>query len=148
MQSSAIQRKQLCSRYYKQSNTNKRLILESKREAKANGHGSPDRADATVLAFADVPLGYFSMGRFAPPVEDPLDGTALLRRLIAEHGKMTLSPEQIIAVSDSYQRLRAAQMAEREEADSGVSRYDVRRMVGASRMRGAINVDVLEKQQD
>jgi len=144
----ATQRKQLCSRYYKQSNTNKRIILESKREARANGHGSPDRADATVLAFADLPLGYFSSNQFAPVVENPLDGTELLRRLIAEHGKMKLSPEQIIAVSDTYQRIRAAQMADRDEQTQTHSNYDVRRMAGASRMRGSFCVDVLNNQQD
>lgn len=144
----ALQRKQLCSRYYKQSDANKRLILESKREARANGHGSPDRADATVLAFADVPLGYFGSSRFAPTVVDPLDGTELLRRLVAEHGNMQLSPEQVIAVSDTYQRIRAAQMAEREEQEIGVSNYDVRRMVGASRMRSGVFVDVLDQQNN
>jgi len=140
----ATQRKQLCSRYYKQSDVNARMVLESKREARANGHGSPDRADATVLAFADLPLGYFNTNAFSAPVEDPLDGTALLRKLIAQNGKMTLTEEQIIAVSDTYRMLRDAQMREREETESGQSVYDVRRMVGASRMRSGLSVDVID----
>lgn len=45
-------RKQLASRYYTVTPQNK-LQLESKRQAKAKGHSSPDRADALVLAFAD-----------------------------------------------------------------------------------------------
>ena len=45
-------RKQLASRYYLVTPQNK-LQLESKRQAKAKGHASPDRADAFVLAFAD-----------------------------------------------------------------------------------------------
>lgn len=45
-------RKQLASRYYTVTPQNK-LQLESKRQAKAKGHASPDRADALVLAFAD-----------------------------------------------------------------------------------------------
>lgn len=49
---------QLASRYYRQSNQGK-MLLESKREARAKGHGSPDRADATVLAFVGKPLTFF-----------------------------------------------------------------------------------------
>ena len=45
-------RKQLASRYYTVTPQNK-IQLESKRQAKAKGHSSPDRADAFVLAFAD-----------------------------------------------------------------------------------------------
>jgi hypothetical protein len=45
-------RKQLASRYYTITPQNK-IQLESKRQAKAKGHASPDRADAFVLAFAD-----------------------------------------------------------------------------------------------
>lgn len=44
------QKNQLSSRYYRQSPQGK-MLLESKREARAKGHGSPDRADACVLAF-------------------------------------------------------------------------------------------------
>lgn len=40
---------QLTSRYYKQSEALGKFVLESKKEARANGHGSPDRADAWVL---------------------------------------------------------------------------------------------------
>ena len=42
--------RQITSRYYKQRDVQGGLILESKKEARANGHGSPDRADAVVLA--------------------------------------------------------------------------------------------------
>ena len=45
-------RKQLASRYYTITPQNK-IQLESKRQAKAKGHASPDRADAFVLAFAN-----------------------------------------------------------------------------------------------
>lgn len=43
---------QLCNRYYKQTETNGKLMLESKKEARAKGHPSPDRADALILAFS------------------------------------------------------------------------------------------------
>lgn len=42
--------KQLKSRHYVYSDSGK-IILESKQKARSNGHGSPDRADAVVLAF-------------------------------------------------------------------------------------------------
>jgi phage terminase large subunit len=45
---------QLCSRHYKQSSQLGKIILESKKDAKLKGHGSPDRADALVLAFTDL----------------------------------------------------------------------------------------------
>lgn len=48
----AVQTNQLSSRYYKKSEPLGRLILESKKMARSKGHGSPDRADATILAFA------------------------------------------------------------------------------------------------
>lgn len=46
---------QLANRYYRQQ-SNGRLILESKREARAKGHPSPDRADALVLAFTGISI--------------------------------------------------------------------------------------------
>ena len=46
---SAKTRTQLTTRQYKQSDTGGRIFLESKKEAKAHGRPSPDRADALVL---------------------------------------------------------------------------------------------------
>lgn len=43
-------RTQLCNRYYKY-NTKNQVILESKPQAKAKGHPSPDRADSLALCF-------------------------------------------------------------------------------------------------
>lgn len=45
---------QLSSRYYTQHKATSRIILEAKREARAKGHGSPDRADALALAFCGI----------------------------------------------------------------------------------------------
>lgn len=45
-------RTQLSSRYYKQTEGNK-IQLESKLQARAKGHPSPDRADATILCFSN-----------------------------------------------------------------------------------------------
>lgn len=55
---------QLSARYYHQSDATNKMMLESKREARAAGHPSPDRADATVLAFAGRnPLEYENIAR-------------------------------------------------------------------------------------
>jgi len=51
---------QLSNRYYRQSSTGK-ILLESKRDAKAHGHPSPDRADATVLAFTGLSAPLYSL---------------------------------------------------------------------------------------
>lgn len=45
--------KQLSSRFYKQGDALGKILLESKRIARAHGHGSPDRADSLVLCFAN-----------------------------------------------------------------------------------------------
>lgn len=45
---------QLCYRHYKKNETSGRITLESKEEARANGHVSPDRADAYVLSFSPI----------------------------------------------------------------------------------------------
>lgn len=50
---------QLTSRYYTQHKSSGRIILEAKREARAKGHGSPDRADALVLAFTGLTVDDF-----------------------------------------------------------------------------------------
>ena len=50
---------QLSSRYYKQQEGLGKLILESKKEARASGHGSPDHADAIVLAWSGITIDDF-----------------------------------------------------------------------------------------
>lgn len=107
-----LQAKQLASRYYKISDTSGKIILESKREAKANGHPSPDRADATVLAFSGTPIGYFarsSIQKEAKEVEGtPEWATECLRRMAnnrdAKH--IPLTPEQISAATEVYRAIR------------------------------------------
>jgi hypothetical protein len=51
---------QLTNRYYKQHETQGKIILESKKEAKAKGHNSPDRADALVLALSNLTIHDFT----------------------------------------------------------------------------------------
>lgn len=50
--------KQLTTRYFKQQN-GARPLLESKKDAKAHGRPSPDRADAYILCFSDLSIEEF-----------------------------------------------------------------------------------------
>lgn len=66
-----VQKDQLANRFYKLQTVTGKLLLESKQEARAKGHSSPDRADATVLAFAHKPYPYLgSFAGKARPAED------------------------------------------------------------------------------
>lgn len=49
-------KQQLAFRYYTQHQLNAKIVLESKKEARAKGHKSPDRADAVALAFSGRPF--------------------------------------------------------------------------------------------
>jgi hypothetical protein len=62
---------QLQNRYYKIQDASGKVILESKQKAKAEGHPSPDRADAVVLAWSKYmyPLADIT-GAMAPKVEN------------------------------------------------------------------------------
>jgi len=87
--------KQLKSRHYRKSTNNGRIFLKTKREEKAEGFHSPDRADAFVLAFADYKFEWkdtpknkeegkpFTVTKTAPPVP-PLS--------VAEWAKRPLQP--------------------------------------------------------
>jgi len=56
---SPLCREQLYTRHYKKTNTSGRLFLESKKEAKAEGRPSPDRADGLILAYTGLTLDDF-----------------------------------------------------------------------------------------
>ena len=58
-EASSLLRQQLTERRYKKSNTGGRIFLESKKEAKADGLHSPDRADAYVLSFTGLTIDDF-----------------------------------------------------------------------------------------
>lgn len=51
----SVQKNQFIARYYKRSLQTSKIQLESKQEARAKGHPSPDRADAAIFAWADSP---------------------------------------------------------------------------------------------
>jgi hypothetical protein len=97
---------QLSSRYYMQSRTNDRIILESKREARAKGHSSPDRADATVLAWAGTGPNHYREAR--PEVELSDLGLSLLERFASGQLRDTeLTAEQIVELTDLYRACKA-----------------------------------------
>lgn len=65
-------KRQLSTRYYKQGDAGK-LQLESKLQARAKGHPSPDRADALILAFSNykTKLVDDELAKREPPVPQP-----------------------------------------------------------------------------
>jgi len=63
-------RTQLANRYYKQQSTQGRIFLESKKEAKADGRPSPDRADSLVLCFSDLNLDSFIKENTPPEIKE------------------------------------------------------------------------------
>ncbi len=72
---------QLCFRYYKKNETSGKVTLESKEEARSNGHTSPDRADALVLAFSPIDFFEFSeeIKKRKPQSEEPSFSMTQLR---------------------------------------------------------------------
>lgn len=76
-------RKQLTSRYYKQQQTQGRITLQSKKEAKAEGRPSPDRADAFILTFRGETLDDFIKADTIPAASTSslatLNGNTVLR---------------------------------------------------------------------
>lgn len=75
-------RAQLVSRHYKKSASGGRIFLESKKEAKADGRPSPDRADALVLSLCGLTLDDFlkteRVTETAAPRTKKLESTAAL----------------------------------------------------------------------
>ncbi len=66
---------QMSNRYYKVQTTSGKIILEDKRTAKIQGHPSPDRADARVLAFAFKPAPYLQNALVdAKSINNPVRG--------------------------------------------------------------------------
>jgi len=92
-------KRQLATRYYMQGAVHGKIVLESKRVARAKGHGSPDRADGTVLALADKEYPLYSN-------EHLVKNSRLLRRrttkdIIAEYDKSKYSFSGVDARGES-----------------------------------------------
>lgn len=132
-----VLRKQLSSRYYKRSDTTQKVILESKREARANGHGSPDRADAAVLALARVPIGYFNgvpRAEASQPSDDEV-ASQLISQLAADP-TIKLTEQQIIQVTLQYRALREARRVAKPDVNNTAEprrmNYDCAGMVSSA----------------
>lgn len=76
---------QIYNRLYRQSATNGKIYLQDKKEAKAQGFASPDRADAFILAFTGLTVHDF--------VEDiPKKESFILQR---RHGEQFKSSQEV-----------------------------------------------------
>jgi hypothetical protein len=141
-----VLRKQLASRYYKRSDATGKIILESKREARANGHGSPDRADAAVLALARIPLGYFSGApRFEASQPSDEEVASQLISKIASDPTIRLTEDQIIQVTLQYRSLREARRSalpdKQNSAEPRRTKYDCTGMLASADKFGGSEED-------
>lgn len=107
---------QLINRYYKIRQTTNQIILESKEEARANGHPSPDRADAAVLAWTNFPF--------------PLNLEALLNK-----NKTALEKDEVV----NEQRLMELYVIARRSLLGVPTRFDTTGVSGVDNKRGDIS---------
>lgn len=69
---------QLTNRYYKIQDGTGKLILESKQTARKNGHPSPDRADAVILAWSSLMFPVIEMsGGTSVTTTDNIQGSVM-----------------------------------------------------------------------
>jgi len=127
LQDDAKLKKQLASRYYKRSDATGKIILESKREARANGHGSPDRGDAAVLALARCPVGYFAGGVAAAAAPTDEEQAQELLRRMAVDSHLQLTEEQIIKVTLAYRAIKDQRRQQKQTPASDA--YDLSSMI-------------------
>lgn len=78
---------QLGNRYYKQQSTQGRITLESKKDAKAHGRPSPDRADSFLLALTGLTIDDFLVA------DKDLDKELEERKFIGRTGSKAITPE-------------------------------------------------------
>lgn len=103
-------KEQLYTRQYKKSNTGGRIFLESKREAKADGRKSPDRADAFVLTFVGQTIDDY-LNKVVEKAEEQTQEKQLTPAEIAQYvqdfryGRLK---EQEIKAENIYNSLTAA----------------------------------------
>jgi len=117
------QQNQLSSRYYKQQDRNQKIILESKREARAAGHSSPDRADATVLAFATLGVDYFQkLGSVAAEPRVDTIGDVVRGLNLDMLRSKDVSAEDIAKATEIYATLREEHVAEMQAIAQARSR--------------------------
>jgi phage terminase large subunit len=80
---------QLSNRYYKQQSTQGRITLEAKKDAKAHGRPSPDRADSLLLALTGLTIDDFLQetkhGPISPAVRGRTGGVGLTTQEMRDH---------------------------------------------------------------
>ncbi len=76
------QANQLATRFFIE--TGRRIILESKTVARSKGHGSPDRADATVLAWCGKTYPIFDSLPSHRPIESKVSLEVLIKQIHAK----------------------------------------------------------------
>lgn len=110
---------QLASRYYKQADRTGKIILESKRESKAAGHSSPDRADGTILAWARVAPTYFQREHKSekPEVESEFGSVRTGLNLDAIKNAVNIDGNKLDELQEIYRSLRFARAGRDKEAE-------------------------------
>lgn len=83
-----LTRKQLASRHYKQGLIGARILLEKKRDAKAHGRPSPDRADAFILSLTGLTIEDFLNAEKSPD-----------KKILNNENNFTPSPRQVFATN-------------------------------------------------
>lgn len=120
---------QLASRYYKQSDLTAKIILESKREAKAHGHHSPDRADATILAWANTPPNYFTELGYKENTEVSAPSSVWVDRL-KRASEQPLTEEELADAVENYRNAKHAVREEKQSLFGRIMSGDLRQMLG------------------
>ena len=100
----AIRAKQLCNRKYKQSEALGKFCLQSKAEARAEGQESPDRGDATVLAFANLTIEDFTEVSSSNVINDSrtISSARAGIKMAAEDNHASLMPAARFTEADPY----------------------------------------------
>lgn len=90
-----------------------KLYMEEKADARADGRTSPDRVDATVLAFADKPLTDFIND------DQEAQGSENVYSLKGLLNKKDLTPEEFDRLQEQYQAFRAEQLSKKQDKQTG-----------------------------
>ena len=88
----------------------------------ANGHNSPDRADATVLAWAKVPPTYYQEMGVKRAASEEAERPGIIDKAI-KLSVEDLTDEEIAAAVDAYRAARAAKPAPQGENESFIGKF-------------------------
>lgn len=103
-------REQLSTRYYKNQDLTNKIVLESKLQARSKGHPSPDRADATILAFSNYKSklvdneGKERVPAIPRPAEPVRTGEFTMKEYVKRELEKPLVP--LVGISKDYSIMR------------------------------------------